>query len=74
MAIARIGLAGFEPATCRRGDRTTTQTYRDHRDPFPVLKYRSFLAASARFANASLYTEAHGIPCRVALEWPELRR
>jgi hypothetical protein len=23
MAIARIGPAGFEPATCRRGDRTT---------------------------------------------------
>ena len=34
MAIASIGLAGFEPAICRRGDRATMQTYRDHRDLF----------------------------------------
>jgi hypothetical protein len=27
-----IGPAGFEPATCRRGDRTTVGACRDHLD------------------------------------------
>jgi hypothetical protein len=31
-ATETIGPVGFEPATCRRGDRTTNMTYRGRRD------------------------------------------
>jgi hypothetical protein len=32
VAVETVGPAGFEPATCRGGDRTTSRAGRDHRD------------------------------------------
>jgi len=68
-----IGLVGFEPTACRRGDRSKT-AYRDRLYLFPLLKYRSRCAASARVAKPSLWTRTHGTPCFVALDSPALCR
>src|SRR5439155_1484787 len=63
-----FGPAGFEPTTCRRGDRSTNSTRQVRRGLAPRLETALSSHGFGPSRETFLFHEKHGIPWRVALE------
>ena len=70
-ATILLGPAGFEPATCRRGDRTTGAASLTHRGPVRSCKTAPFLRL--RRGSRSIRCKTLSMEFHVALLWSDRR-
>ena len=73
--VKSVGARGFEPPTCRRGDRSNQSNRSSSSRPSTSLEVpfsRALLRCAMRIAQSEL--SRHGMPCLVAFDCPLLWR